>query len=68
MVKITIELKDGRVVELTVDEAKDLHKQLGDLLGKNTAPPVDIPYVPWTFPPTYPTYPWEHPVITCEDS
>jgi len=34
LTKITLETKDGKKVELTIDEAKELHEQLHSLFGE----------------------------------
>jgi len=48
---IKLETKDGKAVELTLDEAKELHDQLHDLFGAKYLPstPVEIErdYYPW---------------------
>lgn len=49
VVKVTVQLGDVEV-SLTVDEARDLHRVLSDLLGK----PVTYT-TPW-----YPSYPYIH--------
>ena len=40
LTKIALETKDGKKVELTIDEAKELHEQLHSLFGEK------IQYVP----------------------
>lgn len=42
--KITLELKDGKELELSVEEARGLKRALEDLLGDGAA--VMIPYYP----------------------
>lgn len=42
--KIEVSTKDGKKVELSLEEAKDLHSQLDELFGQKTAP--YIPYSP----------------------
>lgn len=59
---VKIKISDHEV-ELTIDEAQAIYKELGKLFGatKETVPlpcPYPVPYYPWT-------YPWE---ITCRSS
>jgi len=42
LTKITLETKDGKQVDLTLDEAKELHDQLHDLFGTKFVPSAQI--------------------------
>lgn len=48
--KIELTTKDGKVVDLTLEEARDLHAQLAELFGSKTTyvsgNPIYIPYNP----------------------
>lgn len=45
LTKITLETKDGKQVELTIDEAKELHDQLHALFGEKTTYIPSMPIV-----------------------
>ena len=46
-IKITIELSD-KTVELTMEEAEELYKELSKLFGNNSSPPFKLPWEdPW---------------------
>ena len=60
---MTIELKDGRKIELGIDDARELYKNLEDLFGTKvftSAAPVIIERDRW-----YPPY---RPLWTCIDN
>jgi hypothetical protein len=69
--KITIENIDGEKLELTIEEAKSLQKELNDMFGVEKEieyRPINIPsiptspYVPWGQPyEPYPYSPWSTP-------
>lgn len=72
---IKLETKDGKAVELSLAEAKDLHDQLHELFGPKFVPQVPIvierdrpwPMYPlrWDGPIAAPAYPGR-PTIWCE--
>lgn len=72
---IKLETKDGKAVELSLAEAKDLHDQLHELFGPKFVPQVPIvierdrpwPMYPlrWDCPIAAPAYPGR-PTIWCE--
>ena len=51
LTKITLQTADGKTVELSIQEAKELYEQLDDLFGEKTAPlaPLTPIYIerPW---------------------
>jgi len=53
LTKIELETKDGKKVELSLDEAKELHDQLHELFGAKFVPSVPIiierDRYPWPF-------------------
>jgi len=62
LTSITLETKGGKEIELTIDEARELHKQLHELFGtkERIFPPAPViierdrwapPY--WRYPPTW---------------
>lgn len=59
LTKIALETKDGKTVELTIDEAKELHEQLHSLFGEKTtyipSSPIVIERDRW-YPPYPPTW------------
>lgn len=49
MIKIELEMKDGKRISLSQEEAKDLYYQLHELFGQKNSPPIIIdrwPYYP----------------------
>jgi len=54
LTKIELETKDGKTVELSLDEARELHDQLQDLFGAkyvpNTPIVIERDYWPWRNP------------------
>jgi hypothetical protein len=42
LTKIALETKDGKAVELTIEEAKELHQQLDSLFGEKYLPATPI--------------------------
>lgn len=59
--KITIEIGETKL-ELTIEQAEQLHNQLAKLFAK-PSPPVKEPYNPWVpYGPHKPPTPWLAPV------
>ena len=70
LTKLSLETKDGKQVELSIDEARELHEQLHSLFGEKTttyipSAPVIIERDQWR--PPYQPY-WYGDGIICGDS
>ena len=65
LTKLELTTKDGKTVELTIDEAKDLHEQLHELFGAKT---VYLPSAPIYIEPY--RWPYSRPYwgVTCESN
>jgi hypothetical protein len=57
LTKIELETKDGKKVELSIEEAKELHDQLHELFGSKFIPSVPIiierDRYPWPYTPRW---------------
>ena len=65
---IVLETDEGKKIKLTLDQAKQLHSQLNDLLGENKTVinnhPYTVPYYDHWLPPTfYPIH--QHDTVWC---
>ena len=55
MIKLKIEVSEEEVIELTMDEAKKLYQELGEIFKQQELLPF-IPTQPYIDYPQYPTY------------
>jgi len=59
-ITICIDFDDHEVIEMSIEEARNMYTMLGKALG------YDIPHIPWW--PDYPTTPLDHWKVTYSDN